>query len=205
MISLYNTTVKFDKKIVLDKLSFDFEDGINYAIMGESGCGKTTILNAISNLVKLSDGQIIVDPNTKISYVFQEPRLFNWLTVIQNVTLVMSIPQKEAEEKAKRLLCDLGLGDSLHLYPNELSGGMKQRVSIARALAYEPTVMLLDEPFRALDTETREKVASLVFNHMREKTVIMVTHDDADTVFADKILKIDTSPVSELSVVKNSI
>ena len=205
MIKLRDVTVRFDKKTVLDKFNFDFEDGISYAIMGESGCGKTTILNAVSRLVKLSEGEIDIPENTKISYVFQEPRLFDWLNVLQNVTLVMDLPPKEAEKKAKSLLSELGLGDSLHLFPTELSGGMKQRVSIARALAYEPTVMLLDEPFRALDAETRQKTASYVFDYMRKKTVITVTHDIADTDFADKVLKIETSPVSKLVVVKNSI
>ena len=204
MIALRNVTVKFDKKFVLDKLSFEFRDGIKYALMGESGSGKTTILNAISSLVKY-DGEIDIDENKKISYVFQEPRLFDWLTVLDNVSLVIDLPKKESEEKAKKLLCDLGLEDSLNLYPAELSGGMKQRVSIARALAYEPTVILLDEPFRALDTDTRQKVASYVFDYMDKKTVIMVTHDDADTTFADEILKIDNSPINEICVVKNSI
>ena len=205
MIALRDITVKFDKKIVLDKLSFTFEDSVKYAIMGESGCGKTTILNTISHLTKISGGQLDISEDTKISYVFQEPRLFDWLTVIENVSIVMDLPKDEAEEKAKNLLSDLGLADSLNLSPNELSGGMKQRVSIARALAYEPTVMLLDEPFRALDSETRQKVAAYVFAHMDKKTVIMVTHDDSDTKFADTILKIDSSPVNQINVVKNSI
>ena len=205
MISLRDVTVKFDKKVVLEKLSFTFENGVKYAIMGESGCGKTTILNAISDLIKLSDGEIDIDEKIKISYVFQEPRLFDWLTVLENVALVIDLPKNEAAEKSKKLLLELGLGDSLELYPAELSGGMKQRVSIARALAYEPTVLLLDEPFRALDAETRQKVATYVFDFMKKKTVIMVTHDDADTEFADEILKIESSPAGELNVVKNSI
>ncbi len=205
MIALRNLTVKFDKKTVLDNLSFDFEDGVKYALMGESGCGKTTILNAISRLIKPAGGQIDIDENSKISYVFQEPRLFDWLTVFENVTVVMDIPAKEAEEKAKKLLSDLGLADASELYPAELSGGMKQRVSIARALAYEPTVMLLDEPFHALDADMKQKVADYVFDYMDKKTVIMVTHDEADTVFSDKVLKINHSPINELCVVKNSI
>ncbi len=205
MIALRDATVKFDKKIILDKLNFDFEDGVKYALMGESGCGKTTILNVILHLVKPLNGEIDIGENTKISCVFQEPRLFDWLTVIQNVTLVMNLPTKEAEKKAKRLLYDLGLADSLELYPVELSGGMKLRLSIARALAYEPTVLLLDEPFRALDAETRQKVASYVFDYMEKKTVIMVTHDESDTAYADKILRVVNSPISKLLVVKNSI
>ena len=204
MIALRNVTVKFDKKIVLDKLSFDFNSGIKYALMGESGSGKTTILNVISRLVKF-DGEIGIEPDAKISYVFQEPRLFDWLTVLENVSLVIDLPEKEAVEKAKKLLCELGLCDSLELYPAELSGGMKQRVSIARALAYEPEVLLLDEPFRALDADTKQKVASYVFDYMDKKTVIMVTHDEADVAFADVVLKIKECPINDIGVVKNSI
>ena len=204
MIELRNTTVKFDKKVVLDNLSFKFHSGVKYALMGESGSGKTTILNAISRLVKF-DGEINTESNAKISFVFQEPRLFDWLTVLENVSRVIDLPKKEAEQKAKKLLCDLGLCESLDQIPAELSGGMKQRVSIARALAYDPDVLLLDEPFRALDTETRKKVASYVFDYMDKKTVIMVTHDDSDTEFADIVLKVESSPVNEIFVVKNSI
>lgn len=204
MIALRNITVKFDKKVVLDNLSFEFKSGVKYALMGESGSGKTTILNAISRLIKF-DGEIDVSQGEKISYVFQEPRLFDWLTVLENVSLVTNLPKDEAGEKAKKLLCELGLEDSLDLYPAELSGGMKQRVSIARALAFEPSVLLLDEPFRALDADTRQKVASYVFDCMKNKTIIMVTHDDTDTSFVDTVLKVGNYPINEILVVKNSI
>lgn len=204
MIALRNITVKFDKKVVLDNLSFEFKSGVKYALMGESGSGKTTILNAISRLIKF-DGEVDVSQGEKISYVFQEPRLFDWLTVLENVSLVMDLPKDEAREKAKKLLYELGLEDSLDLYPTELSGGMKQRVSIARALAFEPTVLLLDEPFRALDADTRQKVASYVFDCMKNKTIIMVTHDDTDTSFVDTVLKVGNYPINEILVVKNSI
>ena len=204
MIALRNITVKFDKKVVLDNLSFEFKSGVKYALMGESGSGKTTILNAISRLIKF-DGEVDVSQGEKISYVFQEPRLFDWLAVLENVSLVMDLPKDEAREKAKKLLYELGLEDSLDLYPTELSGGMKQRVSIARALAFEPTVLLLDEPFRALDADTKQKVASYVFDYMKNKTVIMVTHDDTDTSFVDTVLKVGNYPINEILVVKNSI
>ena len=204
MIALRNITVKFDKKVVLDNLSFEFKSGVKYALMGESGSGKTTILNAISRLIKF-DGEVDVSQGEKISYVFQEPRLFDWLTVLENVSLVMDLPKDEAREKAKKLLYELGLEDSLDLYPTELSGGMKQRVSIARALAFEPTVLLLDEPFRALDADTKQKVASYVFDYMKNKTVIMVTHDDTDTSFVDTVLNVGNYPINEILVVKTSI
>ncbi len=205
MITLNNLSVNFEKKSVINTLNFKFEDGIKYAIMGESGCGKTTILNAIAELIKPNEGMVKKSNNVKTAYVFQEPRLFDWQTVTENVAMVIDLPKKESEEKAQKLLMALGLGDALSLYPAELSGGMKQRVSIARALAFEPDVLLLDEPFRALDSETKDKVADYVFNFMKNKTVITVTHDESDLKYADQILKINTSPVTELCMVKSSI
>ena len=204
MIKLENVTVKFEDKLVLNKLNFNFENGKKYAIVGESGCGKTTVLNTISSLVKFH-GNVSKPNNTKISFVFQEPRLYDWLSVIENVTMVMNIPKAYAKQKAEELLSVLGLADNINSYPAELSGGMKQRVSIARALAYEPDILLLDEPFRALDDQTKIKVADYVFSYVKDKTVIMVTHDLSDLCYTDIVLRIESTPVTELVMVKSSI
>ena len=198
MIKLTDISVKFDKKSVIDNLSFTFEKGTKYAILGESGCGKTTILNVIANLIRPQSGAVDKAKDLKVSYVFQEPRLFEWQTVTENVTMVIDKPRCEAEKIANDILSALGLGNSTSLYPNELSGGMKQRVSIARALAFEPDVLLLDEPFRALDNETKDTVADYVFKAMSNKTVIMVTHDEADLKYADQIFKISASRLQRL-------
>ena len=205
MISLKNVTVNFESKCVLNKLNADFEKGKIYAIMGDSGCGKTTILNSIAGLIKPKAGEIILPDESKISYVFQEPRLFDWLTVLQNVAMVIKSKKECAEIEAKKILCELALEDAINLYPHELSGGMKQRVAIARAIAYKPTHLLLDEPFAALDVDTKQKVASYMFETVKNCTVIMVTHNEEDTMFADEILKADFSPISELRVVKSNI
>ena len=205
MIKLTDISVNFDKKSVIDNLNFTFEKGTKYAILGESGCGKTTILNVIASLIKPRHGTVEKGKDLKVSYVFQEPRLFEWQTVSENVTMVIDKPKYEADKIARDLLSKLGLADSLSLYPNELSGGMKQRVSIARALAFEPDILLLDEPFQALDNETKDKVADYVFNAMNNKTVIMVTHDESDIKYADQIIKINASPITELVTVKTSI
>lgn len=186
MLSLESITIKFDKKAVISDLSFDFEDGKKYAIMGESGIGKSTLLNAIAGLVKLSGGRIISD-HKKIGYVFQEPRLFPWLTAIENVKCVCN-DQKKAEK-----ILSLLLPDDFDKYPHELSGGMKQRVSIARAIAYDPDVFLIDEPFKALDEETKEKVSSVLMDLSKNKTVIMITHDRADLSLCDVALKLESS------------
>ncbi len=200
MITLKNISVSFGKKIVIDNLSFNFENGKKYAIMGESGSGKTTIFNVISGLLKPQNGDVLKDENCKVAYVFQEPRLFDWLTVLENVSIATELEKSEGEELAKKLLTDLGLEDSFYHYPTELSGGMKQRVSIARAIAYEPNVILLDEPFKALDSETKKHVANYLFDFCKDKTVIMVTHDNCDLEYADEILKAERSPINDFSI-----
>lgn len=205
MISLNNVSLKFENKQVIDNLSFDFENRKKYAIIGESGCGKTTILNVISGLLKPQSGDVSKEPYCKIGYVFQEPRLFDWLTVLENVSSVTGLDKSNSQSKAKELLTLLGLKESLYQYPNELSGGMKQRVSIARAMAYEPDVILLDEPFKALDVETKKQVANILFNCFKDKTVIMVTHDMTDLEYVDYVLQAGPSPISSLSLVKSSM
>ena len=204
MIVLKNISVNFDEKTVLENFSATFEDGKKYAIMGQSGIGKTTILNVISGLVKTLGGTVKNTSGNKISYIFQEPRLFDWMDVTENVSIVSPLPKKQAEEKAKEILTALGLGDSLDSLPKELSGGMKQRVSIARAIAYEPDVLLLDEPFKALDEEMKKSVAEYLFSAMDGKTVIMVTHDATDTVYTDFTAHISSTPVSSLEMVKSN-
>lgn len=193
MINLQNLTVRYDKKNVITDLSFSFESGKKYAIMGESGCGKTTLLNSIAGLIKHKSGEIIRS-SEKISYVFQEPRLLPWLNILDNVTIV----KDGSMEKAKEILCKLGLSDALELFPDELSGGMKQRASIARALVYEPDILLLDEPFRALDDATRKYVADYIFENIKDKLVIFVTHDKKDADYADITLNFSTNVKTEL-------
>ncbi len=193
MIKLENVSVAFEKKEVIKDLSYTFEDGKKYAIMGNSGVGKTTLLNVISGLLEAQSGSIIRS-NDNMSFVFQEPRLFPRLSALDNVAVV----KDGSERVAGELLAELGLGDSLELFPAELSGGMKQRVSIARALAYEPDILILDEPFRALDPSTRKAVAETVFDRMRGKLVIFVTHDKDDLQYADTTLILRQSETTEL-------
>ena len=204
MIVLNDITVKFGEKTVLENLSAAFEDGKNYAVMGQSGCGKTTILNVISGLIKAKSGNVQNTVGNKISYVFQEPRLYDWMNVTENVSIVSPLPKKKADERAKEILASLGLEDSLDLFPAELSGGMKQRVSIARAIAYEPDILLLDEPFKALDEEMKKSVAEYLFSVMVGKTVIMVTHDLSDTYYTDYTANVTNTPISSLDMVKSN-
>ena len=196
MLKLDNISLSYEKKIIIDSLSFEFEDGKNTLIMGESGIGKTSLLNIIASTLKASGGQL-ESSYEKISYVFQEPRLFEWLTALENVSIVSN------KEKATEILTLMGLEDSLDKYPSELSGGMKQRVSIARALAYEPDLILLDEPFKGLDEERRHEVAEILFKALKGTTAIIVSHDKEDMKYADTVLTLTSPPKS--SLVKSNI
>lgn len=191
MLSIKDLSYKYGKNIVIDALSYEFECGKVTAIVGESGVGKTTLVNLISALLPAPLGTIESDLN-KIGYVFQEPRLFNWMSALENVSTVSD------EETARTLLTQMGLADAFSKYPAELSGGMKQRVAIARALAYDPDLVILDEPFKGLDPEKRREISEFVFKALKDKTVIMVTHDPQDLEFADVVLELTPAPKSKL-------
>ena len=197
MLNIKNLSYKYGKNLVIDDLSYEFECGKVTAILGESGIGKTTLLNLISDLIHAPNGTVNTDLS-KISYVFQEPRLFDWMSTLENVSTVSD------DDTAKKLLSELGLADSLLKYPQELSGGMKQRVSIARALAYNPDLVLLDEPFKGLDPDMRREISEFVFKYLKNKTIIMVTHDAIDLDFADVVLELTTAPQSKLKMVKSN-
>ncbi len=195
MIKLENITVKYGKQTVIDGLTFTFEDNIFYGITGDSGIGKTTLINAIAGLVPLSKGTI--NTNTaKIGYIFQDPRLFPWMTALENVACVCN-----DKEKAHYYL-NLLLSESDNKYPHELSGGMKQRVSIARALAYESDIMLLDEPFKGLDEQTKQRTIQTVLQSLKNKTSILISHDKAELSLCNKIFQMQKSPVRVLEEVK---
>ena len=202
MISFDNISLSFGDKRIIDGLTFSFEDGKKYAIMGESGIGKTTILGIIAGLLKVDGGSVGLE-NARIAYAFQDARLFPWLTVLENVTIVSDL--RRDDEKAQKILDAVGLGADLEKYPEELSGGMRQRVSIARALMYDANVLLLDEPFRALDEETSKNVAKYLFDMAKDKTVIFVTHDKNDTVYADYVINLNGSPITSFSLEKSSM
>ena len=203
MIKFDNISLSFGDKKIIDKLSYSFAKGKKYALMGESGIGKTTMLGIIAGLLKTNSGTVTINSD-KISYAFQDDRLFPWLTVIENVILVSNEPKTVAKEKAAEILENLGLWDILDMYPEELSGGMRQRVSIARALMYDFDILLLDEPFRALDESTANQVAEYVFSFSKDKTVIFVTHDKNDTVYADYVIYMSDSPICTFGVEKCS-
>ena len=158
MLKLKDLSLTFNKSPVIDSLSYEFEENKVTAIIGESGIGKTSLLNIICGLLKPSNGEILND-HKKMAVVFQEARLFDWMTAEENVSTVSD------KETAALMLSKMELAESSDKYPRELSGGMKQRVSLARALAYDAELVILDEPFKGLDAEMRREISEFVFKN----------------------------------------
>lgn len=198
MLILENLSVRYGNRLVLSKVNHTFEDGRISAILGPSGIGKTTLLHAVAALTPPTEGRIH-SSYLRPAYLFQEPRLFPWMTALENVTAVRS-DRERAEALLRRLFPDDSV---LELYPHELSGGMKQRIALARALAYEPDLLLMDEPFRGLDPKTRERVTALLLEELHGKTVLMVTHDREDLSFCHTVLRTVGSPVVALEAEKS--
>ena len=189
----------------LSNVSFDVHPGEFVSIVGPSGCGKTTVLKIVAGLVTKSSGEIDVDekqfdPTREVGFVFQTASLLQWRKVLDNVLLPIEILKNDRgsmEKKAKELLELVGLQDFMDSYPNELSGGMQQRVSIARALIHDPKLLLMDEPFGALDAITRERLNIELLRIWTEsrKTVLFVTHDINEALFlSDRVIVLSARP-----------
>ena len=185
----------------IKSISFDVNNEDFIAIVGSSGCGKSTLLNIISGLLEKTNGTIkFYKENPIIGYMLQEDALLPYLNILDNATLGLSLKKiktKENIEYTKRLLETYGLKDFIHKYPKELSGGMKQRVALIRPLAIKPDILLLDEPFSALDYQSRLSVSEDVYNIIKKekKTVIMITHDIAEAIsLSDKIIVLSKRP-----------
>ena len=185
----------------IKSISFDVNNEQFIAIVGSSGCGKSTLLNIISGLLEKTNGTIkFYKENPIIGYMLQEDALLPYLNILDNATLGLSLKKiktKENIEYTKRLLETYGLKDFIYKYPKELSGGMKQRVALIRTLAIKPDILLLDEPFSALDYQSRLSVSEDVYNIIKKekKTVIMITHDIAEAIsFSDKIIVLSKRP-----------
>ena len=185
----------------IKSISFDVNNEQFIAIVGSSGCGKSTLLNIISGLLEKTNGTIkLYKKNPIIGYMLQEDALLPYLNILDNATLGLSLKKiktKENIEYTKRLLETYGLKDFIYKYPKELSGGMKQRVALIRTLAIKPDILLLDEPFSALDYQSRLSVSEDVYNIIKKekKTVIMITHDIAEAIsLSDKIIVLSKRP-----------
>lgn len=195
----------------LDRISFRIDESEFVSLLGPSGCGKSTLLHIVADLEKPTSGQVVFTPTgqsaarargSKLwhSIVFQEFALFPWRDVADNVTLgleAQGVPKKIRRQIADRYLDLVGLQGFEHKYPHELSGGMKQRVAIARALAMEPQVLLMDEPFAALDAQTRTVMQQELQRIWQEtrKTVLFVTHSIEEAILlADRIVVLSARP-----------
>ncbi len=190
----------------LENVSLEVRGGEFVAIVGPSGCGKSTLLRILGGLLAptagavLLDGEPLVSPQRQVAYVFQNVNLMPWRTVLRNVLLPMEVvgtSRAEALNRAESVLTLVGLQGFANLYPRQLSGGMAQRVAIARALVAEPEVLLLDEPFGALDALSREQMNLELLRIWRARrvTAVMVTHDLQEAIFlADRVLVMSARP-----------
>lgn len=187
--------------------SIEFEDGKINCILGESGCGKTTLLNIISGLEDFDYGKVF-GIESRISYVFQEDRLIEWKNVYENMEIPLrKIYNKEIrDKKIKKILERMGLIKNIKSFPKELSGGMRQRVNIARALLYEDRLLLMDEPFKSLDEKSKESVIE-VFKEVQVKkkaTTIIVTHDIKEAIsLGENLFILGDRPVNVLESFKD--
>lgn len=192
--------------LALDNVSLRVHSGEFVCVVGASGCGKTTLLRILGGLLAPTRGRVmlgnepITAPGRRIGFVFQRANLMPWRTVLANVMLpleIAGVPTEEAKARAQSLIELVGLKGHEEVYPRQLSGGMQQRVVLARALVHQPTLLLLDEPFGALDALTRERM-NLELQRiwlLRRPTVVMVTHSIAEAVFlADRVLVMEGPP-----------
>ncbi|MBQ7642988.1 MAG: ABC transporter ATP-binding protein [Clostridia bacterium] len=196
----------------LENISFGVEKGEFVAIIGPSGCGKTSILSVIAGLLKPCGGKVyfsgkqLTKPTDSIGYMFQRDELFPWRTIEQNARLPLEIKKCDTPERRKKvddLLKKYGLWDFRKSYPKQLSGGMRQRAALIRTLANSPELLLLDEPFSALDYQTRLTVCDDVYSIIRKegKTAILVTHDISEAVsMADRIIILTKRPSHILNI-----
>ncbi|UUV20077.1 betaine/proline/choline family ABC transporter ATP-binding protein (plasmid) [Fusobacteria bacterium ZRK30] len=221
MIKLKNVVKNFEKTEVIKNVSIDFENGKFYCLIGESGCGKTTLMKLINKLIESSSGEILIDGKDindynpvllrqKIGYVIQKVGLFPHMTIGENIEIVPSIlkwDKNKAKERTLELLELMDLDETYYnRYPEELSGGQQQRIGIARALAIDPDIILMDEPFSALDPITRENLQDelISLQEKLKKTIIFVTHDmDEALKLADKIAILKEGEILQFDTPEN--
>jgi len=175
MLEIKNATKRYGFLTVLDNFSLKFPEKGVVAMLGPSGSGKTTLMRVIAGLEKLDAGELIKAPGARVSMVFQEDRLIPVLSAKENILAALH-PGKESEAKAEEMLLACGISQAAHLLPRKLSGGMQRRVAIARALAFGGDILLLDEPFKGLDPQTREDVIRLVLDQRAGGLTLLVTH-----------------------------
>ena len=210
----YFYQTKNDEIFALNKITFNVLEEDFVSIVGPSGCGKTTILSLIAGLLKPSSGKVILDGSEKIDkkkigYMFQRDMLFDWRSVWKNITLGIELQKPDDKEKklqlAEELLKKYSLYNFKNKKPRELSGGMRQRVALIRTLVMEPKLLLLDEPFSALDFQTRLTLCDDVYEILKseKKTAILVTHDISEAIsMSNKIIVLSSRPAKVKDEIK---
>ncbi|MCY1713088.1 ABC transporter ATP-binding protein [Caproiciproducens galactitolivorans] len=176
-MEIIDLTKTYEGKNVLDRFSLTLPGKGTVCLYGPSGCGKTTLLNCIAGLEPYDSGSITGTEDLKIAYLFQEDRLLPWISAAENIAAVLRGRKEQNREEARKWMRLVGLEGEDEKLPAQLSGGMKRRVAIARTLAYGGNLFLLDEPFRALDPESKEQMISLMKNKTDDALKILVTHD----------------------------
>jgi NitT/TauT family transport system ATP-binding protein len=203
---VYTDTYSGDEVVAIGDVSFGVERGEFVSVLGPSGCGKTTVLNTVAGFVRPTSGTVSVDgrevgaPGPDRGVVFQGHALFPWKTVLGNVVFglrMKGVKRREREERGREYLELVGLAGFENRYPHELSGGMRQRLGVARVLANEPAVMLMDEPFASIDAQTRRRLQEDLTRIFEERrpTVFFVTHDIDEAVFlSDRVVVLSSRP-----------
>ena len=207
ILSIRNLTKIYHSKdgetLAIKDLNLDIKEGEFVAIVGPSGCGKSTLLSILCDLENKSGGTIIFPKkDLKLGYMLQQDSLFPWLNILDNSLLGLKVQKnltKDNKERVVKLLNIYGLKDFIKKYPNNLSGGMRQRVALIRTLATDPDILLLDEAFSALDYQTRLAVSDDVWKIIKKekKTTIMITHDVAEAIsMADRVIVLSSRPAT---------
>jgi len=197
---------KESASIALKDIHFTVDEGEFISLLGPSGCGKTTLLSIIAGLIKPTNGEVLIQGNridhtsSSIGYMLQQDYLFPWKTIEENIFIglkILNILNEETKAYALNLLDEMGLSQVRNAYPRQLSGGMRQRAALVRTLATNPKILLLDEPFSALDYQTKLKLEDLVFNTLKQykKTAILVTHDIGEAIaMSNRIVILSAQP-----------
>ncbi len=197
---IYHT--EYSEIEALKDISFTVNEGEFIAIVGPSGCGKSTILSILCGLENKTDGSIKMN-NTKIGYMLQQDSLFPWRNILDNCMLGLEIKKENNKDYVLKLLNAYGLKDFIYSYPDNLSGGMRQRVALIRTLATKPNLLLLDEPFSALDYQSRLRISDDIYKILKKekKTMIMVTHDIGEAIsMCDKVIVLTDRPAKIKSI-----
>lgn len=195
-----------EETVALRDIDLDIGKGMFASIVGPSGCGKSTLLSLVSGMLRPTSGRVTIDgrdvtgPSAKVAYMLQQDHLFEWRDVLGNVTVgaeIRRMDRAKARQRGAELLERYGLGEFMRHVPAQLSGGMRQRVALIRTLVAEPDILLLDEPFSALDYQTRLSLSEEVFGIIKEhgKTAILVTHDLSEAIsMADRVVVMTSRP-----------